>query len=241
MEAEVLAVTRDAVAVAAVGAGVIVIGAVVLVAMLRRRGPTESNAVSSYRGTLETLGRVHGGNPQAADGGFTPRRAERSLAAMDHRSRHWAVPAAVVVLVLAAAGGLAYVGTHRTPAKPHADSGYRATHDAGHHRNHGHTTTVTAPSNYSPVASTASSATFAPDKTNYSLTIAATSGECWVSVTSSTGATLLEETMAAGTSKSVSTSGRTTVVLGAPTAAALSIDGVPATLPAGVVGPFTVT
>lgn len=237
VEAEVVALVRDVIAGVAVGAAVLVIGAVVLVTSLRRRSPREATAVSGYRRTLDTLGRVHESNPQRADRRFSARRPERSLAAMDRRSHRAGLVVLAGVVVLAAVGAVVYLGTRRTPTTAHHRQGAGAAHAA----TPTDSTTTSVPTRYSAVASTASSATFAPDQATYSVTIAATSNECWVSMTSSTGATLLEETLPAGASKSMSASGDTTVVLGAPTSAALSIGGVPAVLPAGVVGPFTVT
>lgn len=242
VEADVVAITHDAVAGGAVVAGLVVIGVVVLVATARRRNPSDASAVSGYRHTLETLGRVHEGRTHHADRRFAPRHPERSLAAMGRKPRRWGIPVLAAIVVLAAVGGLVYLGTRHTPKTARADDGAPAAHATGaRHRRHSTTTTTAPPVRYAAIASTASSATFAPDQSSYTLTIAATSGDCWVSVTSSAGATLLEETLPAGTSKSVAASGRTTMVIGAPTSAALSIGGVPAALPTGVVGPFTVS
>lgn len=164
-----------------------------------------------------------------------PAHRDRSLQVMDRPARRLAAPIAAVVLVLAAAGAAAYmvVRSHHVTHPPK---------QAASSHSHGHTpTTTTLPTKYSAVSSTGTSATYAPDTAKYSLTIGATTSDCWMSVTSSSGTTVLAQTFAAGAKASLSLTGHSTVVIGAPQSAKLSIGGVPVVLPSGVPGPFTVT
>ena len=56
---------------------------------------------------------------------------------------------------------------------------------------------------------------------------------------SSAGSTLLSGTLAAGETKSVTASGKTSIILGAPSAVHVTIDHQPVVLPAGYQTPFT--
>ncbi len=73
------------------------------------------------------------------------------------------------------------------------------------------------------------------------LTLAATTGSCWLTVTSSTGTVLLSQTLTAGEVKQVTNAGTTTIVVGAPTVVRVTIDHRPVVLPAGYQTPFTIT
>ncbi len=189
--------------------------------------------------------------------GAPPRRRDRSLVVMERPARRLFAPLAVSVVVLAAVGGAAYVvvrGHHTTrppaahrPAQASAHShshshSHGQTHTHSHGHSQGHTSTPsTAPASYTAVSSTSSSATYAPVTSSYSLTVGATTADCWMSVTSSSGTTVLAQTFTPGTSASVSLDGGSTILLGAPRAAKMSIDGVPVVLPKGIAGPYTVT
>ena len=73
----------------------------------------------------------------------------------------------------------------------------------------------------------------------YALNLAATSGECWVDVTSSTGTVLFTATLQSGQSHAITATGPVTVIAGAPAAFAATVDGTPVTLPPGNQAPFT--
>ncbi len=246
----------------AIGAGVVVV-AIAVAAAVRWRGARDAQSVAGYRQTLDVLGHLGGGDrrlrvrtshePDREERGpEDPRRGpdpaalralddrtgrrDRSLAAMDRPAHGLGVPLLALVLVLAVGGAAAYavVRAHHA-GHPHGQS-------AGSH-GHGHTSapTTTLPPRYTAVSTTSSSATYAPRSTAYSLTVGATTTACWMSVTSSTGTVVLEQTFAAGASASVSLSGRSSILIGAPKAAEISIGGVPVVLPSAVVGPLTVT
>ena len=102
-------------------------------------------------------------------------------------------------------------------------------------------TTTALPAAYTAVSTGPSDATYAPATAAYSLSVGATSGNCWMSVTTQSGKTVFAQTLAPGTSSAIPLSGRATVLIGAPTVAALSVGGIPLQLPSGIVGPFTVT
>lgn len=253
----------------AVALGAVIVVVVIVSLLFRKRGTREAQSVADYRQTLDVLGHVsaeRGVRPQASDPeapravpfeaprqpatshvvdagrrrrtgapGGAPATRDRSLLVMERPARRLGVPLAVLVLVLALCGGAAYLGVRaRHPAHPSK----QATRSHAHR----HTTTpTTAQASYAAVSSTSSSATYAPATSAYSLTIGATTADCWISVTSASGTTVLEQTFAPGASASVSLTGNSTILLGAPRAAKISIDGVPVVLPSGIQGPFTVT
>ena len=80
------------------------------------------------------------------------------------------------------------------------------------------TTSTTAPPSVSaPTAATAHAATYTVAAPTYSLTIAATTGECWVDVTNTaTGAVLFTTTLQSGQSHAIAATGPVTVIAGAP-------------------------
>ncbi len=76
--------------------------------------------------------------------------------------------------------------------------------------------------------------------TNYTLILSATSGACWVDVTSSaTHAPLFTQTLQPGQHESLAVSGPATVVIGAPTVLSVSVNGSAVALPSGFMTPFT--
>jgi Domain of unknown function (DUF4115) len=101
------------------------------------------------------------------------------------------------------------------------------------------TTTTTAPAVVQPVTSTPSSATYQPTSTTYTVVVTAQTGACWVSVTNpDTGAVVWEGLVQMGASQSFPGSGSMKVELGAASAAAVTLDGVPVALPPGFHSPF---
>jgi Domain of unknown function (DUF4115) len=253
----------------AVGAGIVVVG--IISAMVRRRGSREAQSVAGYRQTLDVLGHLGGaerglgghgtgagdaprtglpdeptaGGPSRFDDlgaraggrgpGEVPPRRDRSLLAMERPARRLGLPVAALLLVLAAGGAAAYMVVRSHHATPPPKKPARS-------HSHGHTTpTTTLPPRYTATTSTTTSATYVPTSSTYSLTIGATTSDCWMSVTSSSGTTVLAQTFAAGATASVPLTGHSTIVIGAPRSAEMSIGGVPVVLPSGIAGPFTVT
>ncbi len=201
------------------------------------------------------------GNRSGVFGG----RRDRAMTAMNHRPRRLGAPIMVGVVVLAVLALIILAGVHNKG--PHKAAGATSTTatTAGSHTTSaaagGHATTptttatgkakghhsptpvapvTTVPANFTAQTSTATTATYKPPAATYTLTLSTTNGECWVDVTSG-GTTLFTKTMLAGQQQSVSASGTTTVVLGAPGAIGLQLDHLPVVLPAGYQTPFTLT
>jgi hypothetical protein len=245
--------------VAAVAGVVVVVGVIALLgATVHRRRVDELHSVEGYRRRLDTLQHMRnrpavrpgpppdeGGEPHVRTLPPPPpsaRARERSLAAMNYRPRRVGGPIAAVVIVLAAVGALVYVGLqHRHHTTP--TSSRTTTSSPGHHHSHGHSTstTTTLPKRYVAVSSSVTSATYAPASASYVLSVGATTGQCWVGVTASNGTTVLSQTLTPGTVKSLTMTGRSTIVIGAPSVVTISIDHVTVVLPAGAQAPFTVT
>jgi hypothetical protein len=190
---------------------------------------------------------------------------ERAMDSISHPPRRLGGPlvaiAAVAVLIVV----LIVTGLHTTPSstashsqshsQTHLPSGSHAGSHAGPpagHRSvtpttvaphHPSVTATTVPPVVSAPASTsAQGATYTVGSANYALALSATSGPCWLEATNtSTGAVLFSGTMFAGQSHTVTASGPVTVVVGAPSAFAATVNGTPVTLPAGYQAPFTLT
>lgn len=164
-----------------------------------------------------------------------PPRRDRSLSVMERPARRLGVPLLALVLILAVGGGVAYLAVHSHHPAHHPKS-------ATSSHSHRHTPTgTTLPATYTAVSSTSSSATYVPVTSSYSLTVGATTSQCWMSVTEANGTTLLAQTFAPGATDSLTLTGHSTIVIGAPASAKVTIGGVPVVLPKGVPGPFTVT
>jgi hypothetical protein len=158
-----------------------------------------------------------------------------------------AAVAAVVVLIVV----LILTGVHsNTPPKHHGKSASAATtatstpthHGTGHHHatTSTTTTTTTAPPVSEPGSASAHTATYTVAASDYSLTLAATAGECWVEATNTaTGAVLFTTTLLSGQSHAIAATGPVTVIAGAPGAFSATVNGAPVTLPPGNQAPFT--
>ena len=226
----------------------IVVAVVVVLAgalLIGRRRTTEASSVHSYRQTLSTLEQLQGrprshGQPAGVPTRpLRPRPARRSLAVMDHGPRRLGAPVVAVAIVAVVVGVLLYVGARPHHATPSASRADRTTPTSS--TQPPTTTTTSQPARYTAVSSTTSSATYAPATTSYTLTVGASSGNCWMDVTSASGTTVLAQSLTAGTTHPLTLSGKATILIGAPTVAVLEIDNVPAVLPAGAGAPFTVT
>lgn len=196
------------------------------------------------------------------------RSQDRAISAMNRRPRRLAGPVAVVVVVLALLAAVLVIGarSHHPKAQSsshsHHDSatsttttrtGAGGTTTTSGSKNasggKGATTTTapkaptstTVPRTYTAATSTPTTATYTPPSGSYTLTVAATTGSCWVTVRSSSGTVLLSQTLAAGEVKQVANPGSATIVIGAPSALRVTIDHRPVVLPAGYQTPFTIT
>jgi cytoskeletal protein RodZ len=138
-------------------------------------------------------------------------------------------------------------GLHSDNPKHHGKAASAATttptsHPATrHHHATATTTSTTAPPTVSaPTAASAHTATYTVTAPAYSLTIAATTGQCWVDVTNTTtGAVLFTTTLQSGQSHDIAATGPVTVIAGAPAVFSATVNGAPVTLPPGNQAPFT--
>lgn len=186
-------------------------------------------------------------------------RRDRAIEVMNRRPRHLAGPiaagAAVVVLiaVLVAIGGRSNHGTGAkatgatVTSAPAARQGTTTTARSGTSGGRGtrgsrRVTGPTTPAQYVAVASSATSGTYDSPGASYTLGLSATSGNCWMQVSEvAAGTTPLAQTLTPGQQQSLPVQGEVKVLLGAPGAAAITLDGVPVVLPSGAVAPFTLT
>ena len=91
-------------------------------------------------------------------------------------------------------------------------------------------------------AATPHAATYDVAAASYSLSLAASTGECWVEAENpATGAVLFSGTLFSGQSHVLTASGPVVVIAGAPGAFAATVNGMPVTLPPGYQAPFTLT
>jgi hypothetical protein len=206
-------------------------------------------------------GRPGGRRPGGRDQRDRVHSEERAMSAMNHRPRHLAGPALAAVLVLALVLALAAVGAHsrRAPRNPssraghstalHGDTGSPGTGRTGaggrapHHRRSPtlpkSSTPTTTPSAYRASGRTDDSATYVPPHGTYTVDISAPTAQCWVMISNSSGTTLFAATLSPGQRHIVDASGATSVLLGAPTFASVTLDGKPVILPSPLVTPFT--
>jgi len=214
---------------------------------LRERPEPPGNGALAHRpgrvaGTFDDLGTeakpAASGGYAAAEGRLwggtvgTSRR-DRSMRAMERPARRVGLFAlAVVVLLAAAAAAYLVARPHHAAPRPNRSAAASGKGQAP--------PPTTQPARYTAVHATGSSLTYAPSTPTYTLTVGAATADCWISVTSSAGTTLIEQTFAAGATASLSLSGRATIVIGAPQAARISISRVPVVLPGGLAGPVTV-
>lgn len=185
-------------------------------------------------------------SPDPVPATFMTGSEDRVIRSIDHRPRRLGGPAAAVGAVLVLVLVLVLTGLHSDSGKHHGKSASAATttptsHPAtAHHRTTSTTSTTAPPSVSAPTASTAHAATYTVAASTFELTIAATTGECWVNVTdTATGAVLFTTTLQPGQSHAIAATGPVTVIAGAPVAFSATVDGAPVTLPPGNQAPFT--
>ncbi len=177
------------------------------------------------------------------------------MSAMNHRPRHWGAPVAAVVVVLVLVGALLVIGSHHhaprhagaasTSTSPSHTNVSSGTHQGG--TNHTSTTVTspptTVPAQFTPApGATANDATYVAPAANVALVVSVASGACWVDAHDvATGQTLLATTIESGGQQTISTTGATTILLGAPTEVTITLNGKPVVLPAGAQSPLTLT
>jgi hypothetical protein len=188
-------------------------------------------------------------SPDPVPATFMTGNEDRVIHSINHRPRRLGGPLAAVAAVLVLVAVLIITGLHSDTTKHHAKAASArsapTTHPATSQKHHESTTTTstTAPPAVSaPTATTAHTASYTVSTPTYSLTLAATTGECWVEVTNpATGSVLFTTTLLSGQSHAIAATGPVTVIAGAPAAFAANVDGAPVTLPPGNQAPFTLT
>ncbi len=180
---------------------------------------------------------------------FMTGNEDRVIHSINHRPRRLGGPAAAVAAVLVLVVVLILTGLHSDNSKHHGKASSSATStpptthpaDTHHHHATSTTTTTTAPPPVSAAtAATAHTATYTVAAAAYSLTVGATSGDCWVEVSNTaTGVVLFTTTLLPGQSHAVAAAGPVTVIAGAPGVFTATVNGAPVTLPPGSQAPFT--
>jgi hypothetical protein len=180
---------------------------------------------------------------------FMTGNEDRVIHSINRRPRRLGGPAAAVAAVLVLVLVLILTGLHSDTTNHHGKSATAVTTTPStthpttvhHHRASTATTTTTAPPTVSAAtAATAHTATYTVAAADYSLTLGATSGECWVEATNTaTGAVLFTTTLLSGQSHAIAATGPVTVIAGAPAVFTASVNGSPVTLPLGNQAPFT--
>jgi hypothetical protein len=189
---------------------------------------------------------------------FRSDRARRqALSSMNHRPRRWVLTSAIVV-VLAAFGALAYVGSHRNnnhPAKKSSAAITRTT--ATDHTSHPSTTTpsttpkpkpkpkrptpTTVPTQVVALQSTSTTASYAAPGASYQVNVTASTQPCWIQATSvATGTTLWAGTIETGDSQIIQATGTVVLDMGA-LGSVVTLNGVPVVLPTPLAVPFEAT
>jgi len=190
-----------------------------------------------------------GPGPEPVPATFMSGSEDRVMHSINHRPRRVGGPVAAIVAVMALIAVLIVTGLHsNTPTHhPHA-SGTATTVRPGTHPSSRHpasttTTSLLAPPAVSaPTASTAHAATYRVAVASYSLSLAATTSQCWVEVTdTATGSVLFTATLFSGQSHTIAAGGPVTVIAGAPGAFSATVNGSAVTLPPGYQAPFTLT
>jgi hypothetical protein len=169
-------------------------------------------------------------------------RESRAIHAINRPRRRLGAPLAAIGAVAVLIVVLVVTGLHTTTPSHHAKASARDLARPAHRSGASHptTTTTTAPPVVSlPSAPTNQSATYQVAVASYTLALSANGGECWVRATDASGTLLFTGIISAGQSQTVPAAGSVTVVAGAPSVFAATVNGAPVTLPPGPVAPFT--
>jgi hypothetical protein len=179
----------------------------------------------------------------------TPGLHDKAMVSINHRPRRLAAPAMAVAAVIVLVVVLLLTGSHTVVPPRHHHAGTTGRTNGtppapSKGSQTGHTTATLAPPPSSsvsvPQSSSSSLATYDVSGGTYALSFAATSGPCWVDVTSSTTrATLYAGTLQPLQNQSLNADGPVTVIIGAPTVLAVAVNGSPVALPSGFDTPFT--
>ncbi len=183
-------------------------------------------------------------SPEPVPATFMTGNEDRVIHSINHRPRRLGGPAAAVAAVAVLVAVLIVTGLHSNTPPHHGQAATTTTVPTQHHHaatTSTSTTTTTAPPAVSaPTTATAHSATYQVPVADYSLTLAATTGECWVEATdTASGSVLFTATLLPGQSHAIAATGPVTVIAGAPGAFSATVNGAPVTLPPGNQAPFT--
>jgi Domain of unknown function (DUF4115) len=184
-------------------------------------------------------------SPSSMPSHDVPGSRDKAMVSINHRPRRLAAPAAAVAGVIVLVVVLLLAGSHSVAPRHHhhAASIKKSVAKPAPSTLGSQTTSPTTalpPSVSLPQSSTSSTATYAVGGGTFSLSFAATSGPCWVDATNSTsGATVFAGTLEPGKNQAVNVTGPLTVIIGAPSVLAVSVNGSPVALPSGFETPFT--
>jgi hypothetical protein len=176
---------------------------------------------------------------------------DRAMKSVNHRPRRFAGPLVAIAIVAILVVVLIVTGVHSKTTPRHAGASHPATTvtsaphhpaTATHHATSTTTTTTAPPAVSAPVPTSPRAATYHVAAASYSLSLAATTNECWVQATNTAnGAVLFSGTLLTGQSHTMTATGPTSVIAGAPGSFAATVNGMPVTLPAGYQSPLTLT
>ncbi len=184
--------------------------------------------------------------PDPVPASFMTGSEDRVMLSINHRPRRLGGPVAAIAAVTVLIVVLIVTGLHTNSPAHHPKASAPTTTVGTHPRHTSHATTTTtsiAPLPVSaPTASSAHAATYHVADASYSLSLAATSAECWVEATdTASGSVLFTGTLFSGQSHTIAATGPVTVIAGAPTAFSATVNGSNVTLPIGYQAPFTLS
>lgn len=171
---------------------------------------------------------------------------DKAMVSINHRPRRLAAPATAVAAVSVLIVVLLLTGSHSVAPRHTKSRADGNTSSSAPKRPPKSTTTTTATTQPPPVSgpqqSTSSSVTYDVGGNDFTLTLAATTGACWIEVSSSSsGATSFEGVLEPGEHHTVEAIGPITVIVGAPSVFGASVNGTAVALPAGFQTPFTMS
>jgi hypothetical protein len=163
---------------------------------------------------------------------------DRAIGTMNRRPRQLAAPALAVAAVTALVVVLLVLGSHKSTPGHH-----RVATPTGITTTSRPTTTSTTtpplPNVSAPHATSAADATYEVGSNSYTLTVSATSSECWIDVTGATGAGIFSGILDPGQHQTIPATGLVSVEIGAPSSFAANVNGTAVALPAGYQTPLT--